>query len=97
MHSCMWDMCREIADRLGREVMFLQFAGTDTTSYSMTRAAVWLARYPEWHDALWAEQQRLMAEYGDVIDRRVRTSAPLPACMFTFSCTCTCTQREPRQ
>jgi hypothetical protein len=71
-------VCREIADRLAREFVFIQFAGTDTTSHGMTRAAVWLARYPEWHEALWVEQQKLMAEYGDVIDRRVRCGVPFP-------------------
>lgn len=72
--------CREIAERLACEFVFLQFAGTDTTSAAMTRAAVWLASYPEWHDALWVEQQKLIAEYGPEIDRRVRflfeSSAP---------------------
>lgn len=52
--------------------MFLQFAGTDTTSHSLIRLAVALAQYPEWHEALWVEQQRLIEEFGPDIDRRVR-------------------------
>lgn len=57
---------------MARELLFMQFAGTDTVSYGMTRMAVWLARYPQWHAALWEEQKRLMEEYGPEIDRRVR-------------------------
>ena len=68
----MW--CRDVADRMARESLFLVFAGTDTTAQGMTRAAVWLAQYPEWHQALWEEQQRLVEEFGPTIDRRVRPS-----------------------
>lgn len=77
MSSKLCIVCREISQRLAGEIVFLQFAGTDTTAYAMTRAAMYLAEYPKWHQELWEEQQALMAEYGDTIDRRVRPP-PLP-------------------
>lgn len=64
-------LCREIAKQLAGEVVFLQFAGTDTTAYALTRGALLLAEHPQWHEALWEEQQALMEEFGDAIDRRV--------------------------
>ena len=80
-------MCREITERLAGEIVFLQFAGTDTTAYAMTRAALYLAEYPEWHQELWQEQQELMAEYGDTIDRRVRPPPrllPVQYCIYAY-------------
>lgn len=64
--------CRKVAEKLAGWLSFMQAAGTDTTGYTMTRAVVWLCKHPEWLQALWEEQQRLIAEYGDAIDRRVR-------------------------
>ena len=77
-------MCREITERLAGEIVFLQFAGTDTTAYAMTRAALYLAEYPEWHQELWQEQQELMAEYGDTIDRRVRPPPLSSLCSIVY-------------
>ena len=71
-------------ERLAREVMFLMFAGTDTTAATMCRAVQHLAQHPQWMDMLWEDQQRLIAEFGEEIDRKVR--ALVAACMCTRSC-----------
>lgn len=64
--------CREVSKTLAAEIRFLLFSGTDTTAYTATRLLQRLAKHPQWLDALWDEQQRLMAEYGEELDRRVR-------------------------
>ena len=65
--------CRAVVARLAREVQFLMFAGTDTTAVTICRAMQCLASHPEWLEALAEEQQRLIAEHGEKIDRKVRT------------------------
>ena len=62
-----------MAHMLDGWIDFVQLAGADAPGYSITRVVKWLAVHPEWLDALGEEQHRLMQEYGDAIDRRVRT------------------------
>lgn len=57
--------------RLAREAIMLMFAGTDTTSYTISKCMAWLSMHPEWLTALGEEQQRLKAEYGEEMDRKV--------------------------
>lgn len=52
--------------------MVLMMAGIDTTSYVIGETTRFLVRHPEWLEALWQEQQRLIAEFGEDIDRKVR-------------------------
>jgi cytochrome P450 len=61
---------------MAKEVLLLIFAGTDTTSYMLSQCAIWLAKYPEWLEVLWEEQQRIMAEFGDEITPKVRAELP---------------------
>ena len=70
--ATVWGCCREVAQTLAVEIRFLLFSGTDTTAYTAARLMQRLAKHPEWLDALWEEQQRLMAEFGEELDRRVR-------------------------
>ena len=46
-------------------------AGMDTTTLIVSHATRYLAQHPDWLQALWEEQERLMAEFGTTIDRRV--------------------------
>lgn len=59
-------------ERLAKEVIGIMFAGTDTTSYTISRSMQWLAKHPEWLEALIEEQTRLKAEYGPELDQTVR-------------------------
>jgi hypothetical protein len=45
--------------------------GSLSLSHHLLREVVELAKQPEWLDALWEEQQRLMAEYGPALSRQV--------------------------
>ena len=65
-------LCREMARTLAQDAFFLMFAGTDTTSYSLMRCALYLDQYPEWFQKLKDEQDALRAEHGDTIDRKAR-------------------------
>ena len=49
-------------------------AAMDTTSFVVLQATRFLARHPQWLQSLWEEQERLIAEFGPKIDRRVRVS-----------------------
>lgn len=64
-------MFRSISTRLAKEVIGMMFAGTDTTSYTISRCMIWLSKHPEWLTALGEEQQRLKTEYGEELDRKV--------------------------
>lgn len=64
-------MCRTMTEKLAREVIALMFAGTDSTSFVMSRSLVMMAKHPEWLTALGEEQDRLMKEHGTKIDRTV--------------------------
>ena len=74
-----------MAWELAQSVFFLTFAGTDTTSYSLMRSALYLDRNPEWIQKLKDEQDALRTEYGDTIDRKAR---PLTA--YCPACACRC-------
>jgi hypothetical protein len=50
--------------------------GSLSLSHHLLREVVELAKQPEWLDALWEEQQRLMVEYGPELSRQVRTFCP---------------------
>lgn len=68
--------------RLTREVLFLSFAGTDTTAYVISKTMTYLASHPEWMTALADEQTRLIAEYGEELDRKVFVATgPLHGCL----------------
>jgi hypothetical protein len=47
------------------------FAGTDTTSYVISRCMIFLAKHPQWLTAIAEEQKRLIAEHGTAMDRKV--------------------------
>ena len=47
-------------------------AGMETTTFTVSQATRLLAQHPEWLQALWEEQERLIEEFGPSIDRRVR-------------------------
>lgn len=65
-------MCRKAAEDLAKEVVMLNFAATENSSYALCQATMLLARHPEWLDAIWEEQKELIAQYGeDTIDRKV--------------------------
>ena len=66
--------CRDVVGKLAREVVILLFAGTETTAQTMCLAMQCLASHPCWLDALGEEQQRLIAEHGEEIDRKVRAT-----------------------
>ena len=72
LHTQISAVRRELATRLAREAMLIVVAGMDTTTLIVTQATRFLARHPEWLQALWEEQERLIAEFGPDIDRRVR-------------------------
>ena len=65
-------LCRELSSRLAREVLQLMFAGTDTSSLSLSNAMKYLAKYPEWMTALADEQRHLIEEHGPEITQKVR-------------------------
>lgn len=46
--------------------------GSLSLSHHLLREVVELAKMPQWLDALWEEQQRLIAEYGPELNRQVR-------------------------
>jgi cytochrome P450 len=73
--------CREVAELLAKEIVFLIFAGTDTTAYTFTRLMQFLAKYPEWLQALTDEQAALVAEFGPDISQQVCKRHPLRPCM----------------
>jgi hypothetical protein len=63
-------------------MVFVMFAGTDTSSQSMNRIAQCLANHPQWLDALWEEQKALIEEFGEDINRKVcfsPTECPPPS------------------
>ena len=64
--------CRELSRRLAKEILQLMFAGTDTTSLTLSRTMTFLAKHPEWITALNEEQSRLMEEHGPEITPKVR-------------------------
>lgn len=67
-------MCRMAAEDLAREIVMLNFAATENSSYLLCNAIMLLAQHPEWLDAIYEEQKVLMDEYGpDNWDRRVRS------------------------
>jgi cytochrome P450 len=72
--------CRELAQRLAGKVVFFIFAGTDTTTQMILRAMIALVQHPQWLQVLGREQDRLLAEFGDAIDRKARPNAA-HACM----------------
>ena len=51
--------------------LHLMFTGTDSTAYTMCRAMQQLALHPQWMATLAEEQQRLIAEHGEDLDRKV--------------------------
>jgi cytochrome P450 len=78
---------RDISDRLAREVLMLMFAGTDTTSYVISRCMIFLAKHPQWLTAIAEEQKRLIAEHGAAMDRTVCMPICFPhflRCFFQF-------------
>jgi hypothetical protein len=46
--------------------------GTDTTAHSLSRAAISMAKYPEWLEKIWEEQQSIIATEGEAITPEVR-------------------------
>ena len=76
--------------------MVLMFAGIDTTAYVAAETTCFLVKHPQWLDALWEEQQRLIAEYGEHIDRRVQPlSIDTSHCQLQNGlCSSCCSQNE---
>ena len=64
--------CRALATLLAGEAVRIMMAAMDTTSFVVLQATRFLARHPQWLQSLWEEQERLIAEFGPEIDRRVR-------------------------
>jgi hypothetical protein len=46
--------------------------GTDTAAHSLSRAAISMAKYPEWLEKIWEEQQSIIATEGEEITPEVR-------------------------
>lgn len=61
----------QLARTLIGEAVMLMFAGTDTTAYSLTAVLPLLYLHPEWLAALNEEQDRVVAELGEKIGRKV--------------------------
>jgi cytochrome P450 len=47
--------------------------GTDTTAHSISQAAISMAKYPEWLEKMWEEQQSIIGTEGKAITPEVRT------------------------
>lgn len=78
---------QQAAEELAKEVVMLNFAATENSSYALCQATMLLARHPEWFDAIWEEQKELIAQYGeDTIDRKVRCKSSLKHFCTLFSC-----------
>lgn len=65
----------QLARTLMGEAVMLMFAGTDTTAYSLTAVLPLLYLHPEWLTALNEEQDRVVAQHGEKIGRKVRRTA----------------------
>lgn len=61
----------QLTKTLVGEAVMLMFAGTDTTAYSLTAVLPLLYLHPEWLTALNEEQDRVVAELGSSIGRKV--------------------------
>lgn len=61
--------------------------GSLSLSHHLLREVVELANKPQWLDALWKEQERLMAEYGPALSRQVLALVQLfvPSCSQILS------------
>lgn len=76
--------CRELANLIAQEACLVMSVGSLSLSHHLLREVVELANKPQWLDALWEEQQRLMEEYGPELNRQVCDMHNLHACtLFT--------------
>ena len=64
---------------LPKQAVFLMFVSTDNTAYMLAQSTVLLHTHPEWLRELDKEQDRLVAEHGPELGRKVRCTAALPA------------------
>jgi hypothetical protein len=51
-------------------------AGMETTAHSLSRAAISMAKYPEWLEKMWEEQQSIIATSGTDINSQVHCAFP---------------------
>ena len=56
---------RMAAEDLAREIVMLNFAATENSSYLLCNAIMLLAQHPQWLEAIYEEQKQLMEEYGE--------------------------------
>lgn len=73
-------LCRSPVERIAREVLFLMFAGTDTTSFNIIKVVQLLAQHPDWFDKVKQEQEAIIADIGDDLGREVRPLHSIDAC-----------------
>jgi hypothetical protein len=50
--------------------------GMDTTAHALSRAAISMAKYPEWLEKIWEEQQSIIATEGTEINSQVQSACP---------------------
>jgi hypothetical protein len=50
--------------------------GMDTTAHALSQAAISMAKYPEWLDKMWEEQQSIIGTFGTDINSKVQCAFP---------------------